>query len=207
MGRLSMMCAVVRRVAWLSWCAAAVALAACADSHLVSGLPDGGMAPSRAPVPIATDRDGSVDGMDPSGGGGSSGSTTGEPVAGGIGCISCQPASVFGLLSFPACCTADDQCGLDFEMLAGGPLCIERDAPGTPDSTCPMTMVMGFPLPGCCRPDATCGVQVTLVPLGCISGAIASLLPGGGGGSGGPSGGGGAEPAPASPKSCTPSRF
>ncbi len=113
-------------------------------------------------------------------------SPTGQAPA--AGCVDCQGADLLGAVQLPSCCTAETRCGLDLEMLAGMALCLERDAPGTPDAACPSAMVMGVALPGCCRPDGTCGVQSLLVPLGCVSGSLlAGLL--GGGGDGGDGGG------------------
>lgn len=176
---------VVRRARWTLVCGV---LIACTESHAVGGtLLDGAIS-----LGNVADGDVSLDGADaatPDPGS----SATGSP---GAGCFDCQGADLLGFLQFPPCCTTDDKCGLDFSALAGTPLCMERDAPGSAEPRCPSVMVSTFLLPGCCRPDRTCGVVSTLIPLGCISGDIATLLPGGGGGSGQ----GGA----AAPMTCTP---
>ena len=94
----------------------------------------------------------------------------------------------------PPCCTDTNVCGLDLSATAGQPACIERDAPGVEDAACPAAMVGGglLTFPGCCRPDGTCGVLVDLVPLGCVDGELANMLPGGAATPGGP------------PASCSP---
>lgn len=174
----------VRIVGWMLACCIIVA---CTQSHPVSGtLLDGALGTGVLP-----DAGASFDGPDAASPAPGS-SATGSP---GLGCVDCQGADLFGLVQFPACCTADKKCGLDFAMVAGAPLCVERDAPGGVDPTCPATMVSMFTLPGCCRPDGTCGALSALVPLGCIGGEIAGLLPGGGGGGS----------AGSAPMTCTPS--
>lgn len=55
--------------------------------------------------------------------------------------------------------------------------CLELEAPGTPNPSCPGATIASFiPLEGCCRPEGICGVQDTLLGLGCanISGGNAT---------------------------------
>jgi hypothetical protein len=89
------------------------------------------------------------------------------------GCNNCQPLSLAGFLTLPACCTEDNRCGADSTSL-GAPGCVEIDAPGELDPACPGASLMGFlTLQGCCRPDGTCGVLDTFLGLGCTSGLTA----------------------------------
>lgn len=158
------------------WALAWGAFVACTESHAVTGtlfdaaIGTGGGADGDAAL-VGNDAATADPGSN----------TTGTPA---LGCVDCQGADLLGLVQFPSCCTTDSKCGLDFAAVAGMPLCLERDAPGNADPTCPAAMASMFSLPGCCRPDGTCGALSTLVPLGCISSDIASLLPGAGGGGG-----------------------
>jgi len=46
--------------------------------------------------------------------------------------------------------------------------CLELEAAGTPDPSCPgVTIASILPFSGCCRPDGMCGAQDTLLGLGC----------------------------------------
>ncbi len=87
-------------------------------------------------------------------------------------CMPCQSSMGFtGTLE--ACCTAAGRCGLDVSSLTGESMCAEQNAPGTQTMACPSTSVMGFlSLPGCCRPDGTCGFVIDqIAPLGCVDSA------------------------------------
>ena len=106
--------------------------------------------------------------------------------AGGSGNVSaCSPcADAMSMLgTAPACCTTDNKCGVDISGLAGGQgggqgggrggggtMCLQQNAPGTLDTSCPAYDFMGaFMIPGCCKPNKTCGVMIRmLAPLGCV---------------------------------------
>jgi hypothetical protein len=70
-----------------------------------------------------------------------------------------------------ACCTATTmKCG---QTNTQGK-CLEKMAPGTPDSTCPTIQVaipgMGmFPQAGCCTPAKKCGGNFNAVDWGCVA--------------------------------------
>ena len=68
------------------------------------------------------------------------------------------------------CCTAGDDCGFSISLL--GPDCIEGNQPGTPDPGCPSQSLMGFELPGCCKPEGICGVQDSFLGLGCVDATV-----------------------------------
>lgn len=99
----------------------------------------------------------------------------------------CNPTECEGASSMfgttPACCTADDRCGLDFSAL-GLTECLERNAPGPVDSACPGADLFGLiSFPGCCARDSMCGLRIdSFLPLGCVSGDIDIPIPGLGGG-------------------------
>ena len=132
-----------------------------------------------------------------SGTGGSAGGTgTGGSGTGGTGgagdggqTIDCAGTSCPALAGVGCCAgTAGDKCGIDVSgFVDGGASCLETNQPGDPDPACDLTVDAGafdggidggfdgggFDVPGCCRPDGTCGVIFeTGVPgldLGCIS--------------------------------------
>jgi pilus assembly protein FimV len=83
-----------------------------------------------------------------------------------LSCGTCASANVFNILAVPACCTSDAKCGLDLSTL-GIMMCVEQNAPGTLDASCPAGMTMGISMQGCCREDGTCGTMDTLLGLGC----------------------------------------
>jgi len=99
------------------------------------------------------------------------GAACGESGSGNTGStcdVATCPTSSFGLSS---CCTDTGCCGYDATALSAAAGCLEADAPGSADSSCPSAMVtvMGFTvdLPGCCRGDGTCGVMDSFAGLGC----------------------------------------
>lgn len=79
----------------------------------------------------------------------------------------CQGASTF-IGELPACCTAEEQCGLDFASL-GLTACLQRDAPGVNDPACPDVDLFGFfTFEGCCAPSGQCGLVLQdFLPVGC----------------------------------------
>ena len=154
-------------------------------------------------------------------GGGTSGGGTsgggGVPSEVSCGATVCEPQEILGEV-IPACCTADDQCGLDSSFLSSfGPTfdepCQARDQPGELDPACPVSVAVEVPdsgLPitfqGCCRPDVgRCGYMVDSlfgvfeIGLGCVDsqpfldgGTAMACDPSAPGGTGGAAGGGGA---------------
>lgn len=141
---------------------AGLALSACVDSHSIPGTREGLLADAGG-----GDGDGDVDMPD-----------AGPPPP------SCDPAQCEGATSMflgnaPGCCTEDDLCGLDFSA-AGLAACLERDAPGREDSSCPSTSILGFiNFPGCCAKGGTCGTLVqSVLPLGCVPGDVQIPIPG-----------------------------
>jgi hypothetical protein len=80
---------------------------------------------------------------------------------------------------FAGCCLADGTCGVDASFAAewagnsdrtlgisGG--CQPRDQLGVPDGACNSQQAGVDLLPGCCRPDGTCGVDLDILHLGCV---------------------------------------
>ena len=115
------------------------------------------------------------------GGKGSAGTTGGAGGKGSAGsasaaCDSCQAGGISGIITLPPCCAKNaagaDVCGLDVSQVLKSASCLERNAPGTADTTCPIsTQMMGITLQGCCRPDGTCGSMDTFLGLGCTPNA------------------------------------
>jgi hypothetical protein len=78
----------------------------------------------------------------------------------------------------PGCCTNSGRCGLDLTSVASTigipPGCQQLNQPGTVDYSCPsLAQILGTAapdFPGCCRPDGTCGVVMSMpgLSLGCI---------------------------------------
>ena len=78
-------------------------------------------------------------------------------------------AGLGNLVGATSCCTAAGVCGLMVETLGVGE-CLELDAPGTENTSCPgVTIANLIPLAGCCRPDGMCGALDTLLGLGCAN--------------------------------------
>jgi hypothetical protein len=150
---------------------------------------------------------------------------SGAPGSGGVpteitcGANTCEPQAILGEV-IPACCAADDACGLDATFLESfGPTfdeaCQPRDQPGELDPGCPESAAVEVPdfgLPivfqGCCRPDVgRCGYMVDRlfggvleIGLGCVDsqpfldgGAAEPCDPNAPGGSGGAAGATGGE--------------
>ena len=160
------------------------------DGGLQGGAGSGGMAtagtgPGGAPAGGTGGIFGGGTGGTPGGSGGSGGGTGGLGPGGGVSpnagnppvvsqdvttCSPCPPAMGIGG-ALEACCTADNQCGVDVTMLTGTAMCVQQNGPGAQSSECPTGDYMGFvSVPGCCKPDGTCGVVIQqLAPLGCVS--------------------------------------
>ncbi|MEB2312333.1 MAG: hypothetical protein OZ921_00735 [Sorangiineae bacterium] len=91
---------------------------------------------------------------------------------------SCPPATGLGAQFAKACCTSEDACGLSVSVLASAG-CQARNQPGTPDESCPAQSIQNFlTFQGCCRPDHTCGLQDTILGLGCVDPAAFGLSKG-----------------------------
>lgn len=146
-----------------------------------------------------------------SGSAGRGGGGGGGPVA--CGTTTCDPLVLpFGFDPVPACCEAEEACGLDATFLEGygavfDERCQPRDQPGIADGSCPdspATLVpdtsLSISLKGCCRTETnTCGylfdeiANVIEIGLGCVdSGPFLDSgqappcgVPGGAGGEGG----------------------
>jgi hypothetical protein len=90
----------------------------------------------------------------------------------------CDPVQANPLISIERCCTDEDgACGYEIAQLQPG-LCLPEDAPGELDDSCPPVSFMGFiSLPGCCRPDGTCGSMDSLLGLGCTLNAQDQEIP------------------------------
>lgn len=162
-------------------------LCACHESHDVDAdLVGDGSVPSDVPAPTGgtdTGTGGSVG--DP----GTGGAPVGDPsVAGtmspppvveppippGPGCVNCQPAPMTPFGDLPPCCTATNRCGLDTSP-GGVPGCVERDAAGVTDPSCP-DWVGSVTRPGCCRYDGMCGAMFMMTPFGCANDPAAATL-------------------------------
>jgi hypothetical protein len=124
----------------------------------------------------------------------------------------CGDVDVMGFITLEGCCDEVnvDNCGLDLAPAAAfitvPPGCTELNQPGDPDDTCPPLDInaagMMISLPGCCLPNAMCGVIADLplpgLEFGCVNPADFSMTPpppqACGGGTGGAGGSGGAGP-------------
>jgi len=155
-----------------------VVIAGCAKSHDVEGVDSG------------------VSGEGGAGEGGTGG--TGGTGGGSSGCVvsECEEAPMLPLpIPIDSCCTDSDLCGLSTSFIGGGE-CMQRDAPGPLDPSCPAQSMMGFMAAGCCTEAGVCGVKDTFIGFGCIdfmgSGQACGGGNGGNGGNGGSGGNGGA---------------
>jgi hypothetical protein len=107
--------------------------------------------------------------------GGRGGGTSGRGGGGNLPCSPCSGAmgSMGGMLS--ACCTQDNQCGVDIGSIVGqDSLCARQNAPGTESMDCPSYTFQGnFQLTSCCGADGLCGVFIRqTAPLGCVDPAL-----------------------------------
>ncbi len=112
-------------------------------------------------------------------GGGHMGGSGGVGPTEECGADTCEPYgfNVMGYLdvNMPACCAGagKDKCGLNVDQLSsfvkGISGCMELDQPGAPSAACPDKLLnmagQSVPLPGCCRPTGTCGVEVNVGEL------------------------------------------
>jgi hypothetical protein len=124
------------------------------------------------------------------GGSGLFGGRSGGAGSGG-GNLPCSPCSnamgSMGMLT--ACCTQDNECGVDIgPLVGGGSNCVRQNMPGTESMDCPSYTFQGnFQLTSCCDGDGLCGVFIRMTaPLGCVDpellGDLVSADSGGGGG-------------------------
>lgn len=90
------------------------------------------------------------------------------------GSTTCSPPAAGAAVSLAACCLPDGGCGASFGMSpladpeGGAAACLDTD-PGTLDPSCPSTTTMGFHMQGCCSVAGVCGVDLSIIGLGCIS--------------------------------------
>jgi hypothetical protein len=139
-------------------CLIAFAATGCFEGHALPGTREG--------LTIDGGSDGAIDESD-------AGSDAEVPDAGPPPPPPCDVTLCQGATSFfgdtPACCTVDEQCGLDFSAL-GLAECLQREAPGQITAACPAVDLFGFvSFPGCCAPEGLCGLNVNaFLPLGCV---------------------------------------
>ncbi|MCB9585165.1 MAG: hypothetical protein H6718_07190 [Polyangiaceae bacterium] len=101
------------------------------------------------------------------GSGGSGAAGAGGTGGGGGGSVMCgtENCNDYSILGFniPACCPdgIDNQCGVDVsqaEQFIGITGCVQENAPGDLDSSCPAySPVAQLSFPGCCLPSGVCG--------------------------------------------------
>lgn len=101
-----------------------------------------------------------------------------EDAPGGAMSIQCGGQTCMAPAGSPiglsACCLADGGCGAAPGMFAlsaaegGASACLDT-TPGTRDPSCPSKTTMGFPLKGCCSAAGVCGVDLSIIALGCNS--------------------------------------
>ncbi len=103
------------------------------------------------------------------GSGGATGGTGGGTVV--CGTEGCNSYNIYGFV-IPACCPdgIPDKCGVDVtqaEQFIGITGCVEENAPGDVDSSCPAySPFTGFTFPGCCLPTGVCGNVVDTAGFG-----------------------------------------
>ena len=97
---------------------------------------------------------------------------------GGSICSAYQPPPPDPIAA-PCCAGGGTACGLDPERLFGSVMvdCVELGQPGVPHASCPaheppQPPYDGTSLPGCCRPDGSCGLQDDITGLGCIEASL-----------------------------------
>jgi hypothetical protein len=95
------------------------------------------------------------------------------------GSMMCVPPSG-GMFPLTACCLPGGGCGASFGSMGGdaGPACISTAA-GTPDPSCPASAsAMG--MPSCCSATGVCGVDLSMLGLGCNPLSVFGAAAGGG---------------------------
>ena len=100
-------------------------------------------------------------------------------MCGGMTCI--PPTG--GMIPLGACCLPNDGCGASIGAVLtgvgdGGSSCIDTAA-GSPDPSCPAQSIMGMSLLACCSAGGVCGVNLSVLGLGCDSlSVLGALVPG-----------------------------
>ena len=125
---------------------------------------------------------GSTGGVGGAGGStGGVGGVGGKGGTGGAGAIMCgasicRPISNTPLGTLPPCCPPDtaNECGAIVVM--AGSACFTA-TPGVADPRCPAVQVSPVSLPGCCRPNGMCGVDVSVIGLGCNDPTLVGGMP------------------------------
>jgi hypothetical protein len=130
------------------------------------------------------------------------------PMAGGSGALECttpalnvdflKDAGVTMLGPLPidlassvvmpqGCCTEDDKCGVSVPMVTPTGVCFEQNQPGDQDGQCrdellTLDATTMIPIPGCCKPNNECGLDLSPLGLGCGErGMLIGLISGSGG--------------------------
>jgi hypothetical protein len=106
-------------------------------------------------------------GMDAGGKGGSAGAEAGTdgPTTVMCGTQTCSQISNTPAGNLPACCPMGEMNACGGILTLAGNACVTT-TPGTPDSSCP-SITATVTLAGCCRPNGMCGVNGSLLRLGC----------------------------------------
>jgi hypothetical protein len=104
-----------------------------------------------------------------------------EAAVNGVPCgtATCTPPTG-GMLPLGACCLPDDQCGASIGAAltgieAGPGSCIDTAA-GSPDPSCPAQSIMGMSLSSCCSAAGVCGVDLSVLGLGCNALSVLGAL-------------------------------
>lgn len=121
-------------------------------------------------------------------------------LGGADGGMSAIPPQLAGLLGSGAsicelamtcstgCCIDDTKCGVKNPALTG-PDCVEQNQPGEASAQCPEVPVVlvsaivstlaggpiAVPIPGCCRTDGKCGLDLGYLGMGCVERSAAAL--------------------------------
>jgi len=101
-------------------------------------------------------------------GGGTAGVAGGGTFCGGQLCTDVRVAG----LTLSACCPgpSPNACGIQTAQLDPvvpiPPGCVAKNQPGRLDPSCPSLQTGG--LSGCCRPDGLCGIDYSVIELGCV---------------------------------------
>ena len=112
------------------------------------------------------------------GGAGKGGAGTGGTVPPGT--IRCGTSICAPIVTGTSIANLEPCCPMDTPNACGGTLpgagCFTT-TPGVPDPRCPSVTAMGFPIPGCCRPNGMCGVDLRVITLGCNDPVLVGGMP------------------------------
>lgn len=153
------------RVVQISFVVSLLAVAAACSSSSSPPASSNNQGPSDAAVVLPTG-DGSMQSLNP---------PTMTPPPGPVMCgsMTCNPpAATIPGITLSACCTSTNACGGAFMLPgamtggSGGAGCLSTSA-GTAAPYCPSMMMMGIPITGCCTTDGLCGIDLTMIGLGC----------------------------------------